>query len=79
MDFGRVARKAWEAHGVVLADVFDRLTPHQFVFQFCKAETPAADADRVELVRRHNEGRAARGLRPAVPPWLWPGVPSRGA
>lgn len=59
----------WKNHRIVLPDLLARLTPHQFYALF--APRPGGTGfDRVEALKKHNDARGARGLRPEFPSWL---------
>ncbi len=75
-DLTAEAGAAWEKRGRTLAELWRVLTPTQFYGLCWRRADAAAGPDRVAVLARANDARAARGLWPAVPGWLFPGVPS---
>lgn len=67
-DLTEIAREVWKKWGKAPSELFNALTPAQFVYLFTKSETTGFD--RVEEMVKHNRERGRRGLRPEIPSWL---------
>lgn len=69
IDLAEVCRKVWDAHGRTPGELFDTMTPAQFVAVFFKP-TGSNQLDRVAAVGKVNHERAAKKQRPIIPTWM---------
>lgn len=67
-------RSVWDARGYPPSWLAER-TPHEIAFLFGPRPppTPSLTTDPLGHLRRVNQERAAKGLKPIVPRWLFGG------
>lgn len=69
-DLGDIARRIWEKWGRTPEELFGRITPSQFVALFTRT-AGSGQPDKWEELRKFNDDRGRKGLRPVFPSWIF--------